>query len=89
MILAELSSFDLIPLTLLPEPSMLTASLQDFSHHVTENLTFFAQNYGEIQKIDIIQDFQKAFQNFIKSGQAWALGIGLVLGWVLHSFIGS
>ncbi len=49
----------------------------------------FAQNLSEIKSIDIMADFQKAFTNFIESGQVWALGIGLVLGWVLHGFVGS
>ena len=51
--------------------------------------TLFAQNAAAIQSVDIMADFQKAWTNFIQSGQVWALGIGLVLGWILHSFIGS
>jgi hypothetical protein len=54
-----------------------------------ENTLVFAQNTSAIKSIDILADFQKAWSNFIKSGQVWALGIGLVLGWVLHGFIGS
>ncbi|MEB3311124.1 MAG: hypothetical protein VKJ02_12905 [Snowella sp.] len=58
------------------------------SHQVLDWTTLLAQNISEIKKIDIIADFQKSFQNFIKSGQVWALGIGLVLGWVLKGFLG-
>lgn len=54
-----------------------------------DHATIFAQNMNEIKSIDVMADFQKAWAHFIKSGQVWALGIGLVIGWVLHSFIGS
>lgn len=29
---------------------------------------------------------QDAFNNFIESGQVWALGIGLILGYIIRSF---
>ena len=89
MILGELSSLDWSQMTMMPDLSVLLASFQDLGHQGIEHTTVLAQNYSNIQKIDIIADFQNAFQNFIKSGQVWALGIGLVVGWVLHSFIGS
>jgi hypothetical protein len=54
-----------------------------------DSITFLAQNMSEIKKIDIIGDFQKSFKHFIESGQVWALGIGIVLGWIFHSFLGS
>ena len=60
-----------------------------FHSSVFEHGTVLAQNASAIQSVDIMADFQKAWTNFIKSGQVWALGIGLVLGWILHSFIGS
>jgi hypothetical protein len=56
---------------------------------VMDSITFLAQNMSEIKKIDIIGDFQKSFKHFIESGQVWALGIGIVLGWIFHSFLGS
>jgi hypothetical protein len=89
MILGELSSLDWSQMTMMPDLSVLLASVRDLGHQGIEHTTILAQNYSNIQKIDIIADFQNAFQNFIKSGQVWALGIGLVVGWVLHSFIGS
>jgi hypothetical protein len=54
-----------------------------------EQALIFAQNASDIQSIDIMADVQDAWKNFIESGQVWALGIGLVLGWILHSFLGS
>jgi hypothetical protein len=63
-------------------------SVSLLGHQLSDLTTLLAQNIGEIKKIDIIGDFQKSFQNFIKSGQVWALGIGLVIGWLLKGFLG-
>jgi hypothetical protein len=38
------------------------------------------------QDVDIIGNFQKSFSNFIKTGQAWALLIGLVVGYMFRGF---
>lgn len=38
----------------------------------------------QISNSDILGDFQKAFNNFIQSGQASALLIGLILGYVIR-----
>ncbi len=64
---------------------------QNFSlldHQLFDWTNLLAQNIGELKKVDIIGDFQTSFQHFIKTGQVWALGIGLVIGWVLKGFIG-
>jgi hypothetical protein len=63
-------------------------SISLLGHHFSDLTTLVAQNMGEIKKIDIIGDFQKSFQNFIKTGQVCALGIGLVIGWLLKGFLG-
>jgi hypothetical protein len=63
-------------------------SVSLLGHQFSDLTTLLAQNMGEMKKIDIIGDFQKSFQNFIKTGQVWALGIGLVIGWLLKGFIG-
>ena len=63
-------------------------SVSLLGHQFSDLTTLLAQNMGEIKKIDIIGDFQKSFQNFIKTGQVWALGIGLVIGWLLKGFLG-
>ena len=57
-------------------------------HQFSDLTTLLAQSMGEIKKIDVLGDFQKSFQNFIKTGQVWALGIGLVIGWLLKGFLG-
>ena len=63
-------------------------SVSLLGHQFSDLTTLLAQSMGEMKKIDILGDFQKSFQNFIKTGQVWALGIGLVIGWLLKGFIG-
>ncbi len=36
--------------------------------------------------VDIIGNFQKAFANFVKSGQVWALLGGIVVGYMFRGF---
>ncbi|MEB3173999.1 MAG: hypothetical protein VKN60_02250 [Cyanobacteriota bacterium] len=67
----------------------LSHSAYDSLHNLLDGAYLLGQDASKIQSIDIMADFQKAFKNFIESGQVWALGIGLVIGWVLHGFIGS
>lgn len=63
-------------------------SVSLLGHQFSDLTTLLAQNMAEINKIDILGDFQKSFQHFIKTGQVWALGIGLVIGWMLKGFLG-
>ncbi|ELR96630.1 hypothetical protein GLO73106DRAFT_00004260 [Gloeocapsa sp. PCC 73106] len=43
----------------------------------------FAQR---VEDPKIFEQMQDNFNNFIESGQVWALGIGLVLGYLFRSF---
>ncbi|MBE8993401.1 hypothetical protein [Microcystis aeruginosa] len=38
------------------------------------------------QDVDIIGNVQKAFSTFVKTGQAWALLIGLIVGYMFRGF---
>ncbi len=42
-----------------------------------------------IEDPDILGKFKKSWQNFIESGQVWALGIGFVLGYIFRTFTSS
>lgn len=42
-----------------------------------------------MKDIDVVADMQKAFQHFVNSGQAWALLIGLFVGYMFRSFTSS
>ena len=50
--------------------------------HSVVNLLIIAQN---VTDPDILGQMQKAFNNFVQSGQVWALLIGLVIGYVLRN----
>ncbi|GBF79583.1 hypothetical protein [Aphanothece sacrum] len=59
--------------------SLVTNPLVESGH-------FLAQ---KIEDPQILEKLQKSWQNFIKSGQVWALGIGFFFGWVFRTFTGS
>jgi hypothetical protein len=56
------------------------AALQDSVHHAT---TFLAQ---KVEDPDVLGQMHKAWQNFVKSGQVWALLIGTAVGYLFKSF---
>jgi hypothetical protein len=71
--------FDLSPLThLFPLPETGNFLIEQ----LTPGLTLFAKVSRDI---DVLAQMQDAFNNFIKSGQVWALGIGFVLGYLFRS----
>ena len=49
--------------------------------HVSVNSTFLAQ---QVSDPNVIGQMQNAFNNFIASGQVWALIIGFVIGYVVR-----
>lgn len=50
-------------------------------HHMGEGLGLLAQTYED----NLGNDVSSAFNNFIESGQVWALGIGFILGYIVRS----
>lgn len=42
-----------------------------------------------MKDIDVVADMQKSFNHFVNSGQAWALLIGLFIGYMFRSFTSS
>ena len=40
----------------------------------------------QFKQTDLWGDVQRSFDNFVKTGQAWAFLIGLVLGYLLKAF---
>lgn len=54
------------------------------AHHLFElpvDFLFLAQQAQQFDQ-DVMAEFRKAFQNFVESGQIWALLIGLIIGYV-------
>ena len=64
--------------------------IEQMSHFVNEQLipaiTVLAEGYRDIEDIDVIAQMQDAYNNFIESGQVWALGIGVVIGYIFRAF---
>ena len=49
---------------------------------IAVNLTVLAQNVSDP---DVLGQMQKAFNNFVETGQVWALLIGLVVGYLIRN----
>lgn len=43
----------------------------------------------QVSQTTVIQDMQKAFNNFIQTGQVWALLIGIVIGYIIRNTTAS
>jgi hypothetical protein len=57
------------------------AQLHTALGQMTPHLTLLAQTYSD----DLGSNLQGAWNNFIQSGQVWALLIGLVVGYIFRS----
>jgi len=49
------------------------------------NWIFLAQELNT----DVLGDMQRAFQNFIQSGQVWAMLIGIAIGYFIRNLTAS
>ena len=49
--------------------------------YVPHDWTVLAQQFNQ----DVLGDIQKGFNNFVKTGQVWALLIGVILGYLIRS----
>lgn len=58
-------------------------SLALMASHWHQVGTLLAQ---KVEDPNILGKMQSSFQNFIESGQVWALGIGFVLGYLFRNF---
>jgi hypothetical protein len=62
----------------------------DAFHHLLTTMDFSPVNDVLMtindKDVDIIGNFQKAFSNFVKTGQAWALLIGAIAGYLFRGF---
>lgn len=46
---------------------------------------FFAADYTDIKDPDVLGQMQKAWNNFVKTGQIWATIIGIIIGYMFKS----
>lgn len=49
------------------------------------NWIFLAQEFNT----DVLGDMQRAFQNFVQSGQVWAMLIGIAIGYFIRNLTAS
>ena len=55
------------------------------NHIAATDWLFLAQ---QVQDAKVLDNIQSAFNNFIQSGQAWAMLFGVVLGYIFRVFTG-
>lgn len=63
----------------MPDVSMWTASVHHGFHISPADWSVVAQQFDT----DVFADFRNFFNNFIESGQVWALIIGVIIGYLL------
>lgn len=63
------------------------ASLTDWAHHSVELFPLDWNLFAQPQSFDtdVFAGPRAFFQNFVQSGQIWALIIGVVIGYVMRS----
>lgn len=67
------------------QPNYFLASVPQ----VRSEILLKTQPSYNMKDIDVVADMQKAFHHFVNSGQAWALLIGLFVGYMFRSFTSS
>ncbi|MCA2629328.1 MULTISPECIES: hypothetical protein [unclassified Microcystis] len=62
----------------------------DIFHHLSVSIDFSPLTNVLMtildQDVDVIGNLQKSFSNFVKTGQAWALLIGFIVGYMFRGF---
>lgn len=54
---------------------------------LTDGIMIFAQNMGDIKKVNIMDDISKSWKKFVQTGQIWAMLIGVFFGYTFRSFL--
>lgn len=74
--------------TWLTEPTYwLDASWLDLLQPVHWHLPIDLAAFGDKKlEVDLAGDVQRAFNNFVKTGQVWAFLIGLIFGYFVKTF---
>lgn len=62
--------------------TILLSNTVNATSKIPVNWTVLAQN---ISDPDLLGQLQKAFNNFVETGQVWALLIGLVVGYLIRN----
>lgn len=79
-LMTSMTSADLsFHLSTLDVPRNLHFNIADLNSHI--NMDLLAQQF----KQDVMGDLGKGWNNFVKTGQIWALIIGVVVGYLFRS----
>jgi hypothetical protein len=83
-IVTSVTSADLsFHLSAINVPINLNFNIADLHSHI--NMDLLAQQFNQ----DVMGDLGKGWNNFVKSGQIWALMIGAVVGYLFRSITNS
>lgn len=55
-----------------------------FLDNLHEHITFMA-NYTNVRDANVIGQMQNAWNTFVKTGQIWAMIIGIIIGYMFKS----
>lgn len=67
------------------DPSGGHPSLGLINHITATDWIFLAQ---QVQDTKVLDNIQSSFNNFVQSGQAWAMLFGVVIGYIFRVFTG-
>ncbi|MDP5018697.1 MAG: hypothetical protein NWQ43_15585 [Dolichospermum sp.] len=78
-------NYDIYPMEHLNDSLFLVLGNLDFhiNFTVSNHTDYFL--YGQVTETDVVGQMQAAWNNFVKTGQIWALLIGVVLGYMFKS----
>ncbi len=59
----------------------------DFLNLLEVKVLYSWQFFAQQLDVDLWEDVQTAWNNFIECGQGWALLVGLIIGWMVKSIL--
>lgn len=68
-------------------PHLADVASWHMGHSLLSGIEHWDWSYLAAFNTDVFANTRAFFNNFVKSGQAWALGVGLILGYVIRGFM--
>lgn len=69
--------------SVMPWADLAQTTYDHFHGHILDQTTILAQQF---KQTDIAGDVGKSWNHFVRTGQVWAFGIGVVLGYMVKTF---
>ena len=66
----------------IPHSHLIDGTIDTNYHNLTNESAILAQSIREITEVDVIGNMEDSWYNFVDSGQAWALLLGLLIGYI-------